>query len=221
MKPKLALRDLIEEATEPTSGWPAVSSSLSPRAAAQILAEARAPGVRVEDGGRVLGVVTAHSLLGMMLRDDDPATGLPRSGPLRDWLGSCLREGQEVSLLFFDIDSFGELNRRQGHAAGDAALAAVASILAGICSAEDFCARFGGDEFAIGTRRNRSAAEDLAQEAVRALANEGHPVSVGVSGGRREKTREDSNVGATVEDLIQLASLACMSQKQARGREPF
>ena len=221
MKPDSTLRELVEPAPVADPSWPHVDVSQSPRAAAALIALAKSAGAIVTEAGVVVGLVSANRLLEVLSIDEDPTTRLPRSGPLRDWLSAQLRNGNEVSVVFCDLDNFGELNRLHGHTVGDAALGTVASRLSGLCDERDFCSRFGGDEFAIGSLRSRVAAEGLAIAAKSALEEAGHPASFGVSGGRRAGFRGESNVSATVEELLRLASVACMAQKQVKGREPF
>jgi diguanylate cyclase (GGDEF)-like protein len=59
------------------------------------------------------------------------------------------RTGSPLSVVIGDVDAFKALNDRFGHAAGDAALKAVAGALRGGCRAVDVVARIGGEEFAI------------------------------------------------------------------------
>ncbi len=59
------------------------------------------------------------------------------------------RTGDPVGLLVGDLDRFKELNDRQGHPAGDMALALVGQTLALGCRKIDTIARIGGEEFAI------------------------------------------------------------------------
>jgi diguanylate cyclase (GGDEF)-like protein len=52
-------------------------------------------------------------------------------------------------LIFCDLDSFKEVNDRYGHLVGDRLLIEVADRLRACVGADDFIARFGGDEFVL------------------------------------------------------------------------
>jgi diguanylate cyclase (GGDEF)-like protein len=58
------------------------------------------------------------------------------------------RYGSGVTLVFFDLDDFKELNDTQGHQAGDRALQQVARLLREELRRSDLAGRMGGDEFA-------------------------------------------------------------------------
>ena len=76
--------------------------------------------------------------------------------------------GQRMCLLLIDVDLLKQLNDRDGHAAGDAALQRVASHLARIFMRRtDVVARIGGDEFAV---LLRDVAPDEAQRLAERLA---------------------------------------------------
>ncbi len=68
---------------------------------------------------------------------------------LTDRVWAALGDNVELSLLFFDIDQFKELNDRFGHAEGDEVLKRVADIASHAIRQTDLAARYGGDEFAI------------------------------------------------------------------------
>ena len=51
--------------------------------------------------------------------------------------------------MLLDLDDFKVLNDRHGHAAGDAALVAVADVLERVLRRSDHAFRLGGDEFAL------------------------------------------------------------------------
>ena len=69
---------------------------------------------------------------------------------MRRELKRTRRFGGEVSLLVFDIDHFKHLNDRYGHAAGDSVLIEFVRRVQGALPREyDWCARLGGEEFAV------------------------------------------------------------------------
>ncbi len=214
--PARTLRDLTISTPAPDMSWPHLSVSDSIRFAARLVSETGAAGVLVYDGDALLGTVSPQSLLGQLWQDEDSVTGLPRAGALRDWLADQLNAGREVAVVFLDMDRFAEINAEKGHTEGDAALERIAAALLTSCTEAEFCARYGGDEFAIGTLRPRHEAETLAHEASCAVVALGLPATFGVSGGRRLARRPDVNVGSTVEELLRLASLACMSKKKRK-----
>lgn len=61
----------------------------------------------------------------------------------------CRRHEVEAALLYLDMDGFKGVNDGLGHAAGDAALTAVADLLLANVRESDAVGRLGGDEFAL------------------------------------------------------------------------
>jgi diguanylate cyclase (GGDEF)-like protein len=59
------------------------------------------------------------------------------------------RRNSSIGVMMIDLDNFKLLNDSRGHAAGDSALAASASILKATLRESDIIGRFGGDEFIV------------------------------------------------------------------------
>jgi diguanylate cyclase (GGDEF)-like protein len=83
----------------------------------------------------------------------DPLTGLANRRTLDRVLeleiARAGRQQTEISVAIFDVDDFRLLNERDGAAAGDAILRAVAAVLAEQVRLVDTVARIGGDEFVV------------------------------------------------------------------------
>jgi diguanylate cyclase (GGDEF)-like protein len=86
------------------------------------------------------------------LAHHDALTDLPNRVSFREQLQQELertRRGEQLAVLYIDIDEFKSVNDSLGHPAGDELLKAVASRLRSCIRETDFVARLGGDEFAI------------------------------------------------------------------------
>jgi len=83
----------------------------------------------------------------------DPLTGLPNRNMLRDRLNQYLkkskRDGQQLALLFIDLDHFKEVNDTFGHDSGDRLLIQAARRIQSCVREADTVARMGGDEFTV------------------------------------------------------------------------
>jgi diguanylate cyclase (GGDEF)-like protein len=84
----------------------------------------------------------------------DSLTGLPNRALVIDRLEQSMallrrRTGEQVSVLFLDIDHFKVVNDSLGHTAGDQMLVEIAARLKHCLRSSDTVARFGGDEFVI------------------------------------------------------------------------
>jgi diguanylate cyclase (GGDEF)-like protein len=64
-------------------------------------------------------------------------------------LARARRYQRPVSIAYFDLDNFKELNDRLGHTTGDEALRVIGATLLGQIRVSDLVGRMGGDEFAI------------------------------------------------------------------------
>jgi two-component system, cell cycle response regulator len=83
----------------------------------------------------------------------DSLTGLHNRGAFDEvfetMVGSCVRRGSTVGVIFADVDNFKKLNDTCGHQFGDEVLRRVARILKSTVRGSDFVARYGGEEFVI------------------------------------------------------------------------
>lgn len=129
------------------------------------------------------------------------------------------RYGGRASLAYFDLDGLKALNDRFGHAAGDAALLAVAGELRGHIRGSDVAGRMGGDEFAvILAQTNGFQAEAKAEALAAAIAGariDGLPAEakVSVSWGVAE-----IRPGVEPEQIVAEADAAMYAAKRQRRR---
>lgn len=83
----------------------------------------------------------------------DALTGLPNRRMLQDRLAQemkkCHRSGQQLALLFIDLDHFKEVNDTLGHDRGDTLLVEAARRIQHCLREVDTVARMGGDEFTV------------------------------------------------------------------------
>ncbi len=93
----------------------------------------------------------SEELRGLAL--SDPLTGLANRRLLTDRLEQALiergRTGDEVGVVFCDVDDFKGVNDRFGHEAGDRLLCDVAGALRAVARETDTVARIAGDEFVL------------------------------------------------------------------------
>jgi diguanylate cyclase (GGDEF)-like protein/PAS domain S-box-containing protein len=83
----------------------------------------------------------------------DELTGLPNRRLFRDRLEAEMRKvqrsGNQLALLFIDLDGFKQVNDLHGHDAGDMLLMEAGNRIQGCVRETDVVARLGGDEFTV------------------------------------------------------------------------
>ena len=103
--------------------------------------------------GRDVSEAIALSRRVEFLASHDELTGLPNRSLFRQRLEHAIakaeRTGQQVLLLFFDLDNFKLVNDTLGHEAGDQLLLMATKRIAEKARATDILCRLGGDEFVM------------------------------------------------------------------------
>jgi diguanylate cyclase len=83
----------------------------------------------------------------------DPLTGLPNRAAWTERLDQAVAaqsaQGDSLVLAMIDLDHFKSVNDNYGHLAGDKVLKIIATQLRKYLRADDFIARFGGEEFVL------------------------------------------------------------------------
>lgn len=154
----------------------------------------------------------------------DTLTHLPNRALFLDRLEHAFkvwhRSGQDVAVLFIDLDGFKPINDTFGHDVGDQALKVVANRLMAICRSSDTVARLGGDEFTI-MLNDYDSREDVITFARRCLDEICLPIEF--------NTHDDINLGASVgvalvnegmlshEELLRSADIAMYQAKNSRN----
>ena len=152
-------------------------------------------------------------------------TDLPNRALFREQLKrelARLREGEQLAVLYIDIDEFKSVNDTLGHLIGDELLKSVAVSLGNCISASDFVVRLGGDEFAIVQTaiKDREDVADLVTRMYRAIRQPyqclGHQVTTDASVGIALAPQH----GGDLDQLLKNADLAMYAAKAA-GRRTY
>ncbi|MDR9440079.1 MAG: EAL domain-containing protein [Halomonas sp.] len=150
----------------------------------------------------------------------DLLTGLLNRFTLNEHLEKAMQRrrdpGEQLAVMFIDLDEFKPINDTLGHQVGDEVLVQVASRLSHELRGSDLLARIGGDEFILlpGTLASISEVEGLAERLLRVLrrpfALHGQLLYVTASIGISLVRDDDSQP----ERLIQQADMAMYKAKQ-------
>ena len=68
---------------------------------------------------------------------------------LHSEIDKAKRYGEQLSIIFFDVDHFKQVNDTHGHPAGDAVLKEIADVISHANRCSDVFARYGGEEFIV------------------------------------------------------------------------
>jgi diguanylate cyclase (GGDEF)-like protein len=154
------------------------------------------------------GIIAAPHAATVDVALRDPLTGLHNRRYLDEEIPRLERERaldrrprDHLAAILFDLDRFGSLNKRHGHAFGDRVLTEFAAVLQERFREGDLVARVGGEEFAVILEVREPADAVRIADQVRerfaasgsALAA-GRPLQLGVSGGVAVSDDADASV---------------------------
>ncbi len=124
--------------------------------------------------------------------------GLQRLGEI---LTLATRQASETSVLMVDVDRFKAINDTLGHAAGDAALRAIAAAVRRGCRSTDMVSRHGGEELLVALPGTGAAGAAVVAESIRAAVQAARiefegglipaTVSIGAASGRAGELAPD------------------------------
>jgi two-component system cell cycle response regulator len=157
-----------------------------------------------------------------LLSTGDRLTGLNNRAYAEEYLtNEVMRTARSRSALvigMLDVDHFKQFNDRHGHAAGDAALKHVASVLRTKLRRTDVLARYGGEEFLIvlpgtGTVRGLDKLEEIRVH----IALQDFPLPRGERGRLTVSIGAAAwgNDGSTVSELLDVADARLYAAKEA------
>lgn len=130
-------------------------------------------------------------------------------------VAAATRYNGSVSLIYFDLDGFKNLNDSQGHSAGDAILKLVGQIVEFNPRETDFGCRYGGDEFCVILPRTTAIdsvvmAERIVKDFKQKDADSGVTLSLGIA-----EANGDNMLGADA--LVKAADAAMYKAKKTKG----
>ena len=155
----------------------------------------------------------------------DALTDLPNRVLFRERLEQAMkavRPGEQLAVLYIDIDEFKSVNDALGHPVGDELLMGVADRLRGCLKENDIAARLGGDEFAViqTTIKSQSETTELVDEIHSAIRRPfecaGHLITTDASIG----IALASGDGLDLDQLLRNADLALYGAK-GDGRRTY
>ncbi|WP_024850224.1 sensor domain-containing diguanylate cyclase [Hydrogenovibrio kuenenii] len=101
----------------------------------------------------ILTVVRSYNRKLEFFAHNDPITHLKNRRSFNEYFEKLLpisqKSGHPLSLIFFDVDDFKEINDQLGHQIGDQVLARMGEILHNLFKDGNLIARWGGEEFII------------------------------------------------------------------------
>ena len=133
---------------------------------------------REAEAVRLTHAATIDSLTGLFNRQSFDVR-------LREEIERAKRSSGSLAVLMIDIDDYKAINDTYGHPVGDAVLQAASDVLRSVVRVFDFCARYGGDEFAVVMPNSDRASTSAAAERIRERISTSYEHDARVVGLRR------------------------------------
>ncbi len=157
----------------------------------------------------------------LLRAERDALTGLANYGRIVSALDRELeraqRYGRALAVVMFDVDDLKGWNDRFGHAAGNAALVRIASLLRERSRASDTAARYGGDEFVLVLPETTRDGARAVAEKVRAAFESPSPTGAGAALSVSAGVASTPADGKTAAELMEAADTRLYRAK-AEGR---
>jgi len=188
--------------------------------AIKLIEEKKVERLPVIENGKLVGIVTKKTLLTEASKHEDTLTGLKKTIYLRYLVENIIKYGKEATIIFFDINNFGDINKKYGHVRGDTCLKIIGRLLSE--STENgvyFPGRYAGDEFMAVTTEDIECSREWAVKIINKIEvstkERGVPITIvaGIARGHRVGT-SDSYLTTAVDNLINMASLASTLSKE-------
>lgn len=176
----------------------------------------------VMEGNKTVGVITKTAVGEEICKHIDILTGLYKSSYVFYKAVKILEQGREISIIFFDVNNFGYINKEYGHTIGDSILKEITNILKDNVPDDSFLCRYGGDEFALLTDKCAESSQELAKDIMSKINCHKFckctnvSVAAGIAGGKRRHSRK-INLNESITNLINVASLASTKAKKVKN----
>lgn len=126
--------------------------------------------------------------------------------------------GTELVLVYLDLDGLKKINDTYGHASGDTAIQAMATILQSVFRKSDIIARLGGDEFTVlaldcTPKQYELIANRMDRSVDEYNAKSGHPFTLAVSSGSAHFTKTNQ---LSIDALLEQADLQLYRVKKEK-----
>lgn len=178
----------------------------------------------IEENNQIVGFVTRDIINRELGKHVDLLTGLYKSEYLYYQCYKLSRTSEQVFVIFIDVDNFGFIDKKYGHAIGDEILKKLSQILKESIESDFYLCRYAGDEFAIVTSSCLNKTKEIAEKITEKVRQHRFPnnidvtVSIGISGFKNKDFKANFE---NIKNLINKASLLSTKAKGMVGISIF